>query len=681
MNEARIIPRNQRIGLLLAGAMLWLSFGPAWAADPLQIKLTEKGVVSLTYAGVEYCDPTDCGVLGFNDRPPQSGNLWSPCVLDAQKSNNPFSRVPTAAAVQGSTVTKTYPWGTLAATYTVKGADLYVTATITNASKTPMAWWKANLLQLNSRLVFDARPHNDVFPFGYTPNMHWDYAWQMWWGQDNGYDTWNFTDPHVYWWVDKAAPFDKAPVKVMFADLDPKWQTGVYHVKTDHGDAWPVIGATDGDPGGANTPSVAPGKSDTVRVVIRFRPGTESAITACADGYEAFGRAYPRTVRWTDRRAIGTYFACRGNNLGGTNTNGWFNDKTVDIDSAEGRKAFAVKLLAEIDTIIGVLKDVGAQGVIWWDLEGARNPHPITYIGDPRVLDPKHPQHDKFVPELDTEVTYKDKKMKLVDACFRKFQDAGLKTGVTIRPNALVWDGSPKQTGDGKDADNLCAKATYARERWGCTIFYVDSVSEWFSNWSFEKTAAKYPDILLLPEWARTRSYRHSSAFSHTQWTHFVRGVPAEMQACWPDAFCCMSHYDANKDYDDLLQGVKNGNLMMFNCWYMCDEAKASKKIYQTTGTRHTPVAQDQQVATPRDAPVQITLRATDEDKDKVTCSILGPPEHGVLGALNAATGTLTYTPAAGYTGKDLFTFTATDATGLRGNRATVTINVNAAAK
>ena len=369
--------RKHIVRLLWTSLFLCAGFRSAWAAETeqIQVKLTKNGLESLTYAGVEYCDPSDCGVLGFNDRPTRAGNLWEPCVLDAQKSKTPFSPKPTAASVEGPTVTKTYSWGTLAATYTVKGADLYVTATITNTSATPIAWWKANLLQLNKRLVFDAQPHNTVFPFGYTPNMHWDYCWQMWWGQDNGYETWNFTDPHVYWWVDKAAPFDQAPVKVMFADLDPKWQTGVYHVKTDHGDAWPVIGATDGDPGGGHdTPRLTNGKSETVRVVLRFRPATASALEVCADGYEAFGRAYPRTVRWTDRRPIGTYFGCRGNNMGGTNTNGWFNDKTVDIDTPAGRKTFAQKLLAEIDTTIGVLKDVDAQGVIWWDLEGARNP-------------------------------------------------------------------------------------------------------------------------------------------------------------------------------------------------------------------------------------------------------------------------------------------------------------------
>jgi hypothetical protein len=742
--------RKQLVRVFCAGVFLWAGFISTRAAETgqIQVKLTKNGLESLTYQGVEYCDPSGCGVLGFSERlGHEGGNLWAPCVVDVKKSKEAFSLVSTNAELQGSTVTKTFPWGTLAATYTVNGADLYVTATITNTSTTPIGWWKANLLQLNSRLVFDKKSWDKAMPYGYTPEMHWDYRYAMWQENSDGYETWNFTDPHVYWWVDKAAPFDKTPVKVMFADLDPKWQTGVYHVKTDHGDAWPVVGSADGDPG--NTPPVAPGKSDVVHVVIRFRNkapddiavvekvglrvqalekqvasmqeklkaaqkeketglGDASVVTAaektlaaqlaelakakteqqtngvgampsaldvCVDGYEAFGRAYPRTVRWTDRRPIGTLFGCRGNNMGGTNTNGWFNDKTIDIDTPAGRKVFAEKLLAEIDRTIGVLKEVDAQGVIWWDIEGARNPHPITYIGDPRVLDPKHPQHDKYVPELDTEVEYKGQKMMLVDACFKKFQDAGLKTGVTIRPNTLVWNGKPEQTGGGDAAEILCAKVTYAREHWGCSLFYVDSVSEWFSNWSFEKTVAKYPDILLMPEWARTRSYRHSSQSSYTRFTGFWRGVPAEMQACWPDAFCCMTNVDYVKNYEDALYAVRHGNVQMFNCWYMCDEAKAIKKIHQETGVRHTPSAEDQKVDVAQDKPTPITLRATDEDKDPVTYVLMGPPEHGTLGGFDAKAGTVTYTPAKGYTGPDRFTFKALDPM-LSSNRAMVTITV-----
>lgn len=744
------MPQTKILMLLSTAAMIFIGGNAAQADGQLIRKLTAKGLESLTYDGVEYCEPSDCGGLGFNKRPGTEGeNLSPPCVLDTKKSKEPFSQEPTNSTVTDATVTKTYPWGTLAATYVVKGADLYVTATLTNSSKIPIGWWKANLLQLNSRLVFDNKPWNAAIPYGYTPDMHWDYRYAMWGVECDPYTTWNFSDPHVYWWVDRAAPFDKAPVRIMFADLDPKWQTGVYHIKTDKGDAWPVVGSADGDPG--ETVRVAPGQSDTVRIAIRFRTklpddtavveknltklkaleekvkaaeatlkndkdemasgltdaaaaeaaekalaelqadldktrveyatvgvgALPSALEVCADGYEAFGRAFPRTVRWTDRRPIGSFFVAESAKGWATNPNGWFNDSKVDVTTDTGRDAFAKRLLERVDASIGVLKDVGAQGVIWWDVEGARNPHPITYIGDPRVLDPAHPQHDKYAPELATQVTYKGQQMKLVDACFKKWQDAGIKTGVTIRPQALVWqDGAPRQTGDGKDSDNLCAKATYARERWGCTIFYVDSISDFFGSWTLEKTVAKYPDVLMMPEWGRTRSYRHSSQFSYTRFTGFTRGVPAEIQACWPDAFCCMGNFDYEKNYDAALSAVKHGNVQVFNCWYLGTEAKKIKQIYQTTGVKHIPLAEDQKVTVAPNAPAQITLKATDEDGDAVTYSPLGSPAHGTLDNFDSRTGAATYTPAKGFTGADIFTFKATDSTGLDSNRGTVAITI-----
>ena len=707
----------------------------AWAADALQLKLTEHGLASLTYQGVEYCNPAGSGVLGFSGNP--AG------ILDVQQKKEVFTATQTASAVKDATVTQTYPWGTLAATYTIKGDDLDVTATITNTSTTPIGWWKANLLQLNNRLVFDTHAQ---MPYGYTPKMHWDYRWAMWGGGADPYTAWNFTDPHVYWWVDSAAPFAQRQVKIFFADLDPKWSTGVAHVKTEQGDAWPVVGGADGDPG--NAPQIAPGHAESVHVVIRFRAmpadaadtvaqcganlamleqkvaaadanyhklhddpeadrqelreseqllatlrterdktsgdytarlsaALPSATDVCADGYEAFGRAYPRTVHWTDRRPIGTYFAGRGAKSSPTNPNKWFNDPTVDTTTFEGCQAFAARLLADIDATIVVLKDVGAQGVIWWDVEGERWPQMTTYIGDPRVLDPAHPLHAHFAPELDTQVTYNGKQMKLVDACFQKWQDAGFKTGVTIRPNTVVWNNNAIQqiTRESDLSANLCDKATYARERWGCTIFYIDSINEWFGNWWMEKTVQKYPDILLAPEWGRTRSYRHSAQFSYTKFTGFYRGVPAEMQACWPDAFCCMANYDYEKNADDALYAVKHGNIQFFNCWYGNSEAKKLKALYQQTGIKHIPWARDQQVAVGIGA-VKITLHATDEDGDQLTFSTLGPPAHGSLSKLDAVTGTVSYSPTPGYVGKDRFSFIATDATGLRSNRGMVELTV-----
>ncbi len=646
------------------------------AAGEIEIKLTKDGLQSLRYKGVEYCEPTRCGELGFTGGTGH-GNQWEPGVTDEHQNTTTFATRPTAKKVDGNTITHTFQWGTIAATYEVKDADLYVTAVLTNTGKQTIGWWKANLLQLNQRLVFDKQPWGKVMPYGYTPNMHWDHHWRMWGLRGDGFAHWNFCDPHVYWWVDKAKPFDKQPIKIMFADLTAHWQTGVYRERTRSGYAWPVVASADGDPKSPRS-RVPAGESDTVKVVIRFRPATASAVEECRDGYEAWGRRDPRTVEWTDRRPIGKYFGCRGNNMGGTNTNGWMADKSVDINSAAGRKAFAKKLLAEIDRTIEVLNDADAQGIIWWDLEGARNPHPVTYIGDPRVLDPEHPLHNKFVPELDTEVVYKNKRMKLVDACFKKFADAGLRTGVTIRPQQVVFtNGKIKQTNQrGKQGEILLAKVKYARDRWGCTIFYVDSIDDWFGNWWLENVVKEHNDILLMPEWGRTRTYRHASAFSYTKFTRFTKGVPLETQAAWPDAFCCMSNIQFDKYYDDVVEAVKRGNVITFNAWYNSAEKKHAKEIYAKLGVKHTPRVKDLELEAQTDKVLKVQLKGSDEDKDKISFEILSPPEHGKLKVVDAKRGRVLYRSDTGFTGQDNFSFRALDKTGLSSRRGEVIISV-----
>ncbi len=85
------------------------------------------------------------------------------------------------------------------------------------------------------------------------------------------------------------------------------------------------------------------------------------------------------------------------------------------------------------------------------------------------------------------------------------------------------------------------------------------------------------------------------------------------------------------------------------------------------------PVANNQNLTTPEDTALPITLTATDPDAGTVlTYSIVTPPQFGTL------TGTapnLTYTPNANYNGQDSFTFMANDGT-TNSNIATIIITV-----
>ncbi|MEI7831740.1 MAG: Ig-like domain-containing protein, partial [bacterium] len=70
------------------------------------------------------------------------------------------------------------------------------------------------------------------------------------------------------------------------------------------------------------------------------------------------------------------------------------------------------------------------------------------------------------------------------------------------------------------------------------------------------------------------------------------------------------------------------------------------------------PVVTAQSVTTRQDAATAITLADTDADGDTLTYTVASQPAHGML---SGTAPNLTYTPAAGYTGADSFTFTVSD--------------------
>ena len=73
------------------------------------------------------------------------------------------------------------------------------------------------------------------------------------------------------------------------------------------------------------------------------------------------------------------------------------------------------------------------------------------------------------------------------------------------------------------------------------------------------------------------------------------------------------------------------------------------------------PVCAPASAETPSGSAVTVALSCTDADGDAVTLEVVVGPRHGKLGAI--AGGTVTYTPAAGYSGADAFTFRAGDGT------------------
>src|SRR5207237_467238 len=91
----------------------------------------------------------------------------------------------------------------------------------------------------------------------------------------------------------------------------------------------------------------------------------------------------------------------------------------------------------------------------------------------------------------------------------------------------------------------------------------------------------------------------------------------------------------------------------------------------------NVPTANNINIQTNTGTPVQITLTGTDPiPNDILKFSVVANPTHGNL--TNPTSNSVTYTPNAGFSGTDSFTYKATDGQGVSSNIATVTITVNA---
>lgn len=88
------------------------------------------------------------------------------------------------------------------------------------------------------------------------------------------------------------------------------------------------------------------------------------------------------------------------------------------------------------------------------------------------------------------------------------------------------------------------------------------------------------------------------------------------------------------------------------------------------------------QAAARNPAPTPVALQCADPDSNPMLFSIVGGPTHGTLSGLNPATGAVSYTPNAGFSGTDTFTYRSTDQIGQNGdeqsNVATVTLTIPA---
>jgi hypothetical protein len=259
------------------------------------------------------------------------------------------------------------------------------------------------------------------------------------------------------------------------------------------------------------------------------------------------------------------------------------NSGEIDVSNDKGKSAFRAALLKLADNSIQVLKDTGAQGMITWDPEGEEFLG-ACYYGDPRL-----------VPTLAPEMEFKNNGAEsVIDEYFGKFRAAGLRVGVCIRPQQIVMlGGKPVQelVNDEHALQILRERIAYAKQRWGCTLFYVDST--YYADLTapagrplypdvFKAVAQAYPDVLLIPENESMRYFAYSAPLN-SYMHHRISATPVGARMVYPKAFSVLMAPDGDQsdDHAALLNAVRHGDILLFNCWYPSPGAEKIKKLYE----------------------------------------------------------------------------------------------------
>jgi hypothetical protein len=312
---------------------------------------------------------------------------------------------------------------------------------------------------------------------------------------------------------------------------------------------------------------IAPGKHESILVSLRFSSPEAPAAVSPRDVLTRFAGLNAFSLHWPDRRPIGSLILATAATKWSGNPRGWLLDPTINIHTTEGLAAFHKRILAWADHSIAILKRMNAQGMITWDIEGEEFPHPITYIGDPIAS-------AKLAPEMNA----------IVDDYFKRFITAGLRVGVTIRPQYLDQTGGlPRQTQSSDPAAELIRKISYARKRWGATLFYIDSNGDAVLPLSFDvikKVARAFPDVLLIPEHKNLAYYSFTAPYSESR--HGTYSTPTLARSIYPNSFSVINTADSAVDQhrSDLLDAVNRGDILMFRAWFDDPANTTVKAIY-----------------------------------------------------------------------------------------------------
>ncbi len=623
-------------------------------AQSLQITYGSKGVQTLAYRGVMLEDIAAHSADSFHIWHLKATDLKGALSTGPQvgwgEDNSGESWNPTS-----NTETYTFTWGSIAVRFAQQGDTLDMVVTEANNAQ--------------SGIILDGA---EIYPFAlHFPADPLNF---------NGYSQYTITTtgPGV-----SVADFGTGVATSVIPDESQPLYGG--WLSAGPGVYTPIMTSTSPDSLATFLPHhdrpVLPGTTFTYTVSLRFTP--EGKPVQAADAYASFAHTYPSQMTWTDKRIIGTAYLASSpvgssdiTQPGGfpTNPRRYFNDPNVDVTTSAGLSAFQARMLAQAASTVANARALSSQGVITWDIEGEQFPQDTSYVCSPDQI-------ATVAPEMETLITDPASPFhgqKLDDAYFKIISAAGLRTGVCLRPQSftLAGNGTASQLFLPTNAAiiaNLEEKARFANNRWGTTLFYVDSTVDvnggTLDPAIFQQLITDLPVFLFIPEESTPRYYAYTAPF-YSFIFHTDLGTPATTYNFYPKAFGANLVNDVSAAtlatyQPQLAQSVINGDILMGHADFWQSNDPTLVSIYKAA---NLPTA-----------PTQVTPVVTWPTPSNITFG--APLSATQLNASASALGTFTYAPPAGSilpagTNSLLASFTPTDTHDYTPATASVSITV-----
>ncbi len=504
------------------------------ATQGLQTTYGSNGLKTLTYNGVTLLDTSVSRYDGFRVRDFRIRR--STGAIETHITDPAFTTSWDAAQQR---LTLTYSWGRVSTQYVQSGDRLNLNITVSNTTSGD------TLLGIN---LFPLSLNFPSMPVGFdrvNPQVGFNISGPTAVGANYGQGL--------------AVVANDDVARPLYAGL---WNNG----DTGHWDVWAGSYPLSYQPSSwpaINRP-IAPASSDTYALSLRFAPASATTTAVASDVYQNYAAAFPFQVNWADRRPIASLLPAASATSSRTSTNprGWFNDPTINVLTADGLAIFRTRLLAYADQSVAILKQMNAQGAVTWDIEGEQYTT-ATYVGDPRVA-------TQMAPEL----SY----LGVVDDYFRKFRDAALRVGLTIRPQQLQMSTFTQLTSP-DPFQTLNDKVNFAQQRWGCTLFYIDSNNQYDAA-VVKRVADLHPDSLFIPEHESNAHFAYGTPYGEVNLGYLSTG--SQPRQLYSGSFSIINTgvTPLGPLRDTLAASVRNGDILMFQGWWNNPNNEIVKQIY-----------------------------------------------------------------------------------------------------